>query len=77
MSKIAHYRKAMGFTQKDMARKFNISRQAYYRKEKGYVPFNDEEKVELVKIFRREFPDLTVESLFFYSEYKEIQRNEV
>lgn len=75
MDKVANYRKALGYTQKDMANKFNISTQAYYRKEKGYVSFNDKEKVILVDLFREIFPNLTVEELFFSSKYKETQRN--
>lgn len=63
--KIANYRKALGFTQKEMAAKFGISKQAYYRKEKGYVPFNDKEKLILKNMIKEILPEITIDELFF------------
>lgn len=63
--KIANYRKALGFTQKEMATKFGISRQAYYRKEKGYVSFNDKEKLTLKNMIKEILPEITIDELFF------------
>lgn len=75
MNKIVQCRKALGYTQLDMAKKLNVSRQSYYRKEKGYVSFNDTEKMFLLETFRELFPQLTIDELFFSSKYKEKQRN--
>jgi len=74
MNKITQCRKALGYTQLDMAKKLNVSRQSYYRKEKGYVSFNDKEKLVLLGMFKKLFPDLTIEELFFLKEHKEKQR---
>lgn len=65
MEHIARYRKGLGYTQADMAKIFNISTQAYYRKEKGYTTFNDSEKILLRDMFKELKPDITVEELFF------------
>lgn len=64
-NEIAQYRKFLGYTQKEMADIFNISTQSYYRKEKGYTPFNDDEKVKLKEMINEEFPGLTIDDLFF------------
>lgn len=65
MQEISNYRKALGYTQNDMAKKFGISLQAYYRKEKGYTPFTDKEKVLFINIIKPMFPNTTIESIFF------------
>ena len=65
MEHLANMRKAIGFTQKDMAKEFGISVQAYYRKEKGYTPFSDEEKVVFRNLIQPMFPLATIDSLFF------------
>jgi len=65
VNEISSCRKALGFTQSDMSKKLGVSMQSYYRKEKGYVPFTDSEKVFLLKLFKTKFPELTIDSLFF------------
>lgn len=70
MEIISRYRKAIGYTQQDMAEKFGISTQAYYRKEKGYTPFNDQEKIVLREMFREINPAVTLEELFFQENTK-------
>lgn len=64
-NEISQYRKFLGYTQKEMADIFGISTQSYYRKEKGYSPFNDEEKVKLKEMINEFFPELTIDDLFF------------
>lgn len=68
---LSNMRKAIGFTQKDMAQRFGISVQAYYRKEKGYTPFSDEEKVIFRDLVNTIFPYATIDSIFFQG----LQRN--
>lgn len=65
MQELSNYRKAVGYTQKDMAKIFGISRQAYYRKEKGYTSFSDKEKIVFRDLIKPFFPNATIESLFF------------
>lgn len=73
---LSNLRKASGYTQMDYANELSISRQSYYRKEKGYVPFNDKEKIIVLNLLKSQFPDLTIDSLFFSQntkKYKEKQ----
>lgn len=65
MKDLSKYRKFLGYTQNDMAKIFGISLQAYYRKEKGYTPFTDKEKVIFKNLIKPGFPKETIESLFF------------
>jgi putative transcriptional regulator len=65
MEGLANMRKAIGYTQKDMAQLFGISIQAYYRKEKGYTPFSDSEKVIFKELVKPMFPNVTIDSIFF------------
>lgn len=70
MDCLANMRKAIGYTQKDMAKVFGISVQAYYRKEKGYTPFTDQEKVIFKDLVKTMFPLATVGSIFFAEDAK-------
>lgn len=65
MQKVAKVRRFMGMTQTDLAKVLDISKQAYWMKEKGKTPFNDKEKVILKDLFCKDFPDITIEELFF------------
>lgn len=65
MNKIAGYRKMLGMTQKDMAKQFEISYQAYWKKEKGEVAFSDKEKLQLKKMLQPIFPNITIDEIFF------------
>lgn len=76
MYDLANMRKAIGYTQKDMAKKFGISLQAYYRKEKGYTPFSDEEKVIFRDLVKPMFPFATIELLFFTNNTVKCKGNE-
>lgn len=75
MDTLANMRKAIGYTQRDMAKEFGISLQAYYRKEKGYTPFSDEEKVIFRDLVKPMFPFATIESLFFTDNAKKCKEN--
>lgn len=65
MSFLSKLRKGNGLTQKDVAKVFNVSRQALSNKERGLTPFTDSEKVIFVELIKPMFPNETVESIFF------------
>lgn len=64
-NKIAGIRVSLGYTQQEMANKFNISKQAYWNKENGRTPFNDKEKELFVEEAKKIFPEISIESIFF------------
>lgn len=70
MNDLSNFRKGNGYTQTDMAKVFGISLQAYYRKEKGYTPYTDKEKVLFKDLVSPAFPNATIESLFFTNNAK-------
>ena len=63
--KVKGYRNMLGLTQKEMAKKLNISSQSYHNKEKGYVAFKDSEKLIIKKMLLPMFPNITLEDIFF------------
>lgn len=65
MNLIKGYRVMNNLTQKDLASKLNISRQAYSEKERGNVPFKDSEKVFLRDLFKETDPNVTIDKIFF------------
>lgn len=65
MSEVAKLRKYKGLTQTDVAKIFGISLTAYSRKERGLTPFNDKEKVVLKNLFSEDFPNITIDEIFF------------
>lgn len=65
MNKVSRYRKFKGYTQGEMAEMLEIFLQSYSRKELDKVPFSDDEKVFLLNLFIDEFPNLTIDELFF------------
>ncbi|MDU3686255.1 MAG: hypothetical protein E7G01_10420 [Enterococcus faecalis] len=64
-NKIAGYRKMLGFTQKTVAEELGISRQSYFLKEKGRIPFSDKEKIWFKKKLEILFPEITIDDIFF------------
>lgn len=64
-NKIAGYRKMLGKNQVEMAKEFKISRQSYYLKENGKVPFTDKEKIIFKKLLLPIFPSITIDDIFF------------
>lgn len=65
MKKIAGYRVMLGLTQADLAKRLEISRQAYHLKEKGNVPFKDSEKVLIRDLVKSVIPNITIDEIFF------------
>lgn len=65
MNKIIGYRKMLGFTQTDLAKKFGISLQAYRLKENGTTAFKDSEKVLFKNLLIPIFPSITIDDIFF------------
>lgn len=77
MSLVAKIRRYRGYTQSDMASFLNISLQSYYRKEHGKTPFNDKEKVIIKNLFSEDFPNLTIDNIFFDEKYQKLKNNNV
>lgn len=65
VNKVAGYRKMLGLTQKQIADKFDISTQSYWQKEKGKVPFSDNEKMIFKALLKSIFPNITIDEIFF------------
>lgn len=65
MNKIAGYRKMLGMTQQDMAKRMQISRQTYSLKENGKISFSDDEKIILKELLIQIFPNITIDEIFF------------
>lgn len=65
MNRVAGYRVALKMTQEDLAKKLNISRQAYSEKERGNVPFKDSEKLILKEMFKEVDSNVSIDILFF------------
>lgn len=59
------YRTMLGYTQNEMAKLLDISRQSYYMKESGKTPFTDSEKVIIKKEIATIFPNITIDEIFF------------
>ncbi|GAB2499602.1 transcriptional regulator [Alkalibacterium psychrotolerans] len=65
MDKVKGYRVWLGLTQKEMASKLGISRQAYSDKENGKYSFNDREKEIIRDLFKEVSNDITIDEIFF------------
>lgn len=65
INKVQAYRKTLGLKQKDIATFLSISVSMYSRKERREAPFTDNEKVRLLQYFKQQFPNETIDSLFF------------
>lgn len=77
MNLVKKVRKFKGYTQSDMATYLGISLQSYYRKENMKLRFNDNEKVKIKKLFNEDFPDLTIDKIFFEDEVSKVENEEV
>lgn len=73
MSKISNYRRFKGLTQTDVANMLGISLQSYSRKELEKVPFNDNEKIFVLNLFKGDFPNLTIDKLFFEHKVSKVE----
>ena len=65
MNKIAGYRKMLGLTQEDLAKRIGITRQTYSLKENGKVKFSDVEKIMIKNMLIKVFPNITIDEIFF------------
>lgn len=65
VNKIVGYRNMLCMTQKEMSALFGISPQAYWKKEKGIVPFSDREKIIFKNKVKFIFPNITIDEIFF------------
>ena len=65
MNKLKRLRILAGYTQQQIADMFGITNVSYSRKELGYVPFKDTEKVMFMELIKETSPDETIESVFF------------
>lgn len=65
MHNVAKLRRFKGLSQTDIANVLDISLQWYWKKEKGLTEFTDSEKVKLLELFREDFPDLTIDKIFY------------
>lgn len=56
--KLKYYRAEYNLSMEDMAKKLNISKNAYFQKENGYTPFYLEEIKKILDIFNCNFNDI-------------------
>ena len=75
MSKLKGYRVMLGLTQRQMAKKLNISLQSYNNKETGKNAFNDKERLAIKSMVAEIKPDITIDELF-YSDQKGADKHE-
>lgn len=64
-NRVVGYRKMLGLTQEDTAKKLNISTTSYLAKEKGYVPFKPVEMEKIKELVLPLFPQITIDDIFF------------
>jgi DNA-binding XRE family transcriptional regulator len=65
MNRIVGYRKMIGLTQKEMAKKLGISEGTYRNKEKGKVSFKDGEIRIFFDLVHKVIPEVTINDIFF------------
>lgn len=63
--KIRGYRNMLGLTQEQMGKKLGMSKQSYHNKEIGKYSFSDEEKLSFKKLLIPNFPNISIEDIFF------------
>ena len=64
-NRIAGYRKMLGLTQSQMAKRLNISLTSYFNKEHGITPFTDKEKVIIRDMLKEVIENPSIDSIFF------------
>ena len=62
---LARYRRALKVSQTKMAEIGGLKLTAYRYKEAGEKPFSQDEMIKIYKFLKREFPNITIEELFF------------
>lgn len=63
--RIAGYRKMLGFTQSELAKKLGISVTAYFNKEHGVTPFSDKEKIIIKDMLKKIDENISIDKIFF------------
>lgn len=64
----------LSLTQKQMAQKLGISKQAYWNKENGVNSFTDKEKVVFKEILIPYFPSIKIDDIFFTDKELRVER---
>ena len=62
---LARYRRSLKISQTKMARIADIGLSAYRYKEKGEKPFTQDEMIRIYNFLSYEYPNITIEELFF------------
>ncbi len=65
MNTISGYRKMIGYTQRQMAKKLGITEGTYNRKENGKSNFKIDEMKIFISLVREEIPTINAEEIFF------------
>ncbi|MDT2864286.1 helix-turn-helix transcriptional regulator [Vagococcus carniphilus] len=73
MNLVVKMRRFAGLTQTDVAKILKVSLQTYYKKENGKTPFNDDEKIILKELFSKDFPEVTIDELFFNQKVSKVE----
>lgn len=64
-NKVKGYRVMLGLTQKQLSEKLGCTTQSVSSKENGKTPFNDREKIVILKLVKTIKPTATIDELFF------------
>lgn len=72
VNKVKGYRTMLGITQKELARKLNISIQSVSNKERGITSFTDKEKIVIKTMLEPHFSNITIDEIFFDKKFKEV-----
>lgn len=73
MNKVKKLRRYKGLTQTDVSKYLGVSLQSYYRKENGKTPFTDKEKIMLKELFIEDFPEISIDTLFFNPKVSKVE----
>lgn len=72
VNKVKGYRTMLGVTQKELAKKLNITIQSISNKERGVTSFTDKEKIIIKTMLEPHFPNITIDEIFFDKMFKEV-----
>lgn len=64
-NKLLGIRKAVGVTQSEIAQYLDIAQMTFSRKESGKTEFKKSEMEKITTFFRKYYPDITLEEIFF------------
>ena len=64
LNKVAGYRAMLGFSQREMAELFGISKQAYSAKERGLTNFNKSEMILFKNLLIEHIPENSIDEIF-------------